>query len=205
MDQIVFATGNKAKLEQASFVAEQLGLKIQILNGKKAYGDEVEYDELGDSTEAIAREGALEVAKRIGQPVIAEDTDFYVDVLNGFPGIRGGLFLKTFGRKALHDLMKNQENRACHITSSCCYATPEGEILCASHTVKGTMALEEAFNPDYPDWVGPGSVIFGGGYNAIFIPDGAEKTLAEISPEEAMDIGYREHTFSAILEQLAEL
>lgn len=204
MDQIIFATGNKAKLEQAAFVAEQLGLGIQIINGRKAYGDDVEYDEIGDSTEAIARDGALKVAKRISQPVIAEDTDFYVDALGGFPGIRGGLFLKTFGREALHKAMQNQENRACHITSSCCFATPDGDIYCATHTVRGTMAWEEKFDPTYPDWIGPGSSPFGGGYNAIFIPEGFNKTLAEISPEDAMQIGYREHTFSAILKHLAK-
>jgi len=204
MQQIIFATGNKAKLNQATFVAKHLGLDIEVLNGKKLHGDNVEYDEIGESTEAIARDGALKVAARIGQPVIAEDTDFFVDALNGFPGIRGGLFLKTFGREALHKAMAGQENRTCHITSSCCYATPEGEVICKTYTVKGNMAELEAFDPTYPDWIGPGSSPFGGGYNAIFTPEGENRTLAQISPEDAMQIGYRAHTFSAILKHLAK-
>lgn len=200
--EIIFATGNPAKLGQAEFVAKELGLDIKVLNGKKLHGDDVEYDEIGASTEAIAKDGALKVAQRIGKPVIAEDTDFCVEALNGFPGIRGGLFLKTFGRAALHKLMATQENRNCTITSSCCYATPEGEVFCATHTLKGTMAEIEKFDPTFPDWVGPGSTPFGGGYSSIFIPEGETRTLGEIAPQEALQIGYRENTLSTILRRL---
>ena len=202
--EIIFATGNKAKLSQAEFVAEQMGIALKVLNGKKLYGDDVEYDEIGESTEAIARDGALNVAKRLGKPVIAEDTDFCADALNGFPGIRGGLFLKTFGRAALHKMMAGQENRVCTITSSCCYATPEGEVHCETRTIKGTMAEVEKFDPSFPDWVGPGSHPFGGGYSSIFIPDGETRTLGEISPEEALKWGYREQTLSAIFKHLTK-
>jgi len=204
MKKIIFATGNQAKLNQALFVASSLGLEIEILNGKALYGAAADYDEIGDSTEAIARQGALDVAKRLGEPVIAEDTDFFVHALNGFPSIRAGLFLKTFGRKALLKAMALQENRACHITSSCCYATPAGEVFCATHTVKGTMAEAEAFDPTLPDWISPSSSPFGGGYNGIFIPEGHSRTLAEISAAEAMTLGYREQTFSAILKHLVK-
>lgn len=204
MKQIIFATGNKAKLNQAAFVAQHLGLEVNIISGKTLYGDAADYDEIGTTTEAIAKQGALDVAKRLGTPVIAEDTDFFVDALNGFPSIRGGLFLKTFGREALHKVMIYQENRTCSITSSCCYATPEGVVFCATHTVKGTMAKTEAFDPHLPDWISPATSPFGGGYNAIFIPEGQTRTLAEISPAEAMTLGYREQTLSAILKHLTK-
>ena len=158
MDQIIFATGNKAKLEQASFVAEQLGLHIQIINGRKAYGDDVEYDEIGDSTEAIARDGALNVAKRIGQPVIAEDTDFYVDALGGFPGIRGGLFLKTFGRKALHDMMQHQTNRACHITSSCSMPPPTATFTAPATPCVAPWHWPKNLTPPTPTGLAPAAL-----------------------------------------------
>lgn len=202
--EIIFATGNPAKLDQAEFVTKELGLNIKVLNGKKLHGDDVEYDEIGASTEAIAKDGALNVAKRLGKPVIAEDTDFYVEALNGFPGIRAGLFLKTFGRAALHKAMAGQENRNCSITSSCCYATPEGNVVCKTYTLKGTMAEFETFDPELPHWIAPGSSPWGGGYNAIFIPDGHTKTLAEITGEAALDFGYREVTLGAILKHLAQ-
>jgi hypothetical protein len=51
-----------------------------------------------------------------------------------------------------------------------------------------------------PDWIGPSSDNpMGGGYNAIFIPLGETRTLSEIPPEEAIDVGYREPNFCALV------
>jgi hypothetical protein len=51
-----------------------------------------------------------------------------------------------------------------------------------------------------PDWVGPsaGSPL-GGGYNAILIPWGETRALSEIPPDEAIEIGYREPNFCALI------
>src|SRR3989344_1411625 len=56
------------------------------------------------------------------------------------------------------------------------------------------------------DWVAPTSEnSFGGGYNAIFLPNGWNKTLAEISPTEAMSWSYREQNFANVLNYILSL
>ncbi len=42
----------------------------------------------------------------------------------------------------------------------------------------------------------------GGGYNAIFAAAGETRTLAEIPPDEALRLGYREPLFHAFLSWL---
>lgn len=207
--EIIFATGNMAKVDQMRFIADLHGFNIDTINGKKAYGDAIEYDENAPTTQEIARQGAIFVAKKIGKSVIAEDTDLSVDILNGFPSIRAGLFLKNFGRDGLLNIMKHQTNRRATITSSCCYATPQGDYKNFTHSIHGVIAKKEAFG-DYPTWISPAhSPKFGGGYNAIFIPDGPrnknEKTLAQIAPENAMLFGYREKNFFDILSYITGL
>ncbi len=205
MKKIIFATGNSAKINQMNFVKEFIGSPLKIINGKEQYGDDSDYPETQETTEAIAKAGALLVAKKIGHAVIAEDTDLCVEAIDDFPGVRAGLFLKNFGRDGLLKIMKNQKNRRAVITSSCCYATPDGNYKNFTNKVHGVITATEAFG-DYPDWVSPlHSPLFGGGYSAIFMPDGHNKTLAEISPEDALNIGYREKNFVDIIRYIENL
>ncbi|MDE1970071.1 MAG: non-canonical purine NTP pyrophosphatase [Patescibacteria group bacterium] len=199
MKQIVFATGNHSKLAQIRFVAGHYDIPIEIINGKETYGDNASYEEIGDNVSDVARNGAIMVAKRIGVPVITEDTDFRVDALGGIPGIHAGAFLKQYGRGEILYRMRDVKNRNAAIRSAVAYATPEGTCNVFHRTIEGHIAHEEHYG-DYPDWIAPNEHnAYGGGYNAIFIPQDREKTLAEISPEEAMPWSYREQNFVNVL------
>ncbi len=203
MKKIILATGNKAKIAQIEFVKDFYNIPIQIIQGKNLYGDKVAYDEVGSSTEEIAITGALEVAKKIDLPVITEDTDFKVNALDGFPGLNAGKFQVEHGRGKILEMLEKHTNRKCSITSSCAYATPDGEYKCFTNTIYGVVAKEEAWG-DYPNWVSPEHNVFGGGYNAIFIPDNKPCTLAQISPEDALPWSYRENTFYNMLNYLVK-
>lgn len=141
----------------------------------------------------------------IGLPVITEDTDFRVEALNGEPGIRGGEFLKNFGRSEILKRMSSIENRKVVISSAVTYATPGGISKVFLNRVEGKIADKERFG-DFPDWVAPTPEnSFGSGYNAIFLPNGWDKTLAEISPTEAIAWSYREQNFANVLNYILSL
>ena len=177
------------------FVVELFKLPIEIVSGREVCGDKAKYDEIGDTVERVSLNGAKMVAKKIGLPVITEDTDFRIEALNNEPGIRAGEFLKNCGRAGILQRMAGKENRRAVISSAVAYATPAGESKVFLNNVMGKIADKEAFN-NFPDWVAPTKENpFGGGYNAIFIPDGWEKTLAEINPAEAAAWSYREKNF----------
>jgi len=202
MQKIIFATGNGAKLAQLKFIINHFKYPIKVIGGKEVFRDKVAYDEMGENVDDVARNGAIAVAKRIGQPIITEDTDFRIEALGNEPGIRAGEFLKKFGRIGVLERMQGIENRKAVITSAVGYAMPSGKSKIFINQVPGTIALQEKFG-DFPDWIAPTPEnSFGGGYNAIFIPDGWSKTLAEISPKEAIPWSYREKNFIDVVEYL---
>lgn len=195
MNEIFFATGNAAKLAQARFVVERLDLSVNVASARERFGDRAKYEEIGDAVETVARNGALDVARRIGLPVFTEDTDLRIDALDGAPGIRAGTFLKEHGRQGILRRLEGEADRRATIRSAVAYANPSGDVAIFAHSVFGTIAPEERFGA-FPSWIAPSpDAPLDGGYNAIFIPDGQTRTLAEIPPEEALPWSYRERTF----------
>lgn len=202
MQKIIFATGNKAKLAQIKFIAEHFKFPVEIIGGKEVFGAKAAYEEIGDTVEQVALNGVLTVAKMIGSPVITEDTDLRIEALNGEPGIRAGEFLKNFGRAEILKRMNNIVNRRAVISSAVAYATPEGDSKVFLNKIEGKIAKEEKFG-NFPDWIAPTPEnSFGGGYNAIFLPDGWDRTLAEISPADAASWSYREKNFADVIKYI---
>ena len=205
MKEIIFATGNKAKLAQIRFAIKHLKLPIEVVGVKDFFSAYKSYDEIGDTVEQVSLNGALSVAKIIGSPVITEDTDFRIEALDGEPGIKAGEFLKNFGRTEILKRMEGIVNRKAIISSAVAYVTPDGASKIFINRVEGKIADKEIFG-NFPDWIAPTKDnSFGGGYNAIFLPKGWNKTLAEISPTEAIPWSYRERNFIDVLNYILSL
>lgn len=99
-------------------------------------------------------------------------------------------------------MMENKSDRRSTLVSTVAWVTPSGDSKIFSNRLSGNIAFEERCNPEYSLWVSPRdgkSSSQGGGYNAIFIPSGDSRTLAEISPEELLEKGYRELSFRDFL------
>jgi len=205
MTKIIFATRNKAKLAQIRFVIDHFKFPVEVIGGKEIFGDKAVYEEIGETVEQVSLNGALAVAKITGLPVITEDTDLRIEALNGEPGIRAGEFLKNFGRAEILKRMKDVANRKAVISSAVAYATPNGTNKVFLNRIEGKIAGEEKFG-NFSDWVAPTAEnSFGGGYNAIFLPNGWDRTLAEISPTEAIPWSYREKNFIDMINYILSL
>jgi XTP/dITP diphosphohydrolase len=199
-EQLVFATGNPAKLGQLRYVVAQYRFELTILSAVDLFGAAGRYDEVGQSPGEIAAHGAATVADRVGRPVLTEDTIFAVDALAGRPGLTAGVFLKEHGRRGILQVLQGQGDRRASITSAVAYAEPGREPVVWERTLAGRITQQERWTLNLPDWIAPSPAApLGGGYNAIFIPAGETRTLAQIPPAEALDIGYREPLFYAAL------
>ena len=200
---LFFATGNEAKLAQLRWIARHLSSDVQVLSARARFGDAARYDEVGATECAIARRGALEVAARLGVAVLVEDTGLQVVALGGHPGIRAGRYLKAHGRAGLLRELEACTVRRAEIVSAIAYATPGGVCSVYEHRVPGRITRQERWTPGLPDWIAPAEDnASGGGYNAVFVPVGETRTLAQIPPREALDWGYREPNFVALLQDL---
>ncbi|HEC23804.1 MAG TPA: non-canonical purine NTP pyrophosphatase [Chloroflexi bacterium] len=203
--ELIFATGNQAKLKQMAFVIARLGADVRLVNAHERYGDQANYDEEGDSPAAIAVRGAKMLARRLGTPIVVEDTSFHVDALGGRPGVQAGAYLREKGRKGILEALKGQVNRKAKIISAVAWAAPWGDTYTWVTAVEGWITFEERWTEGMPEWVAPSPENpLGGGYNAIFVPRGASRTLAEIPPPAAMAWGYREPNFCAVIAFMQE-
>lgn len=202
---LIFATGNAAKLKQLRYVIAAHEMAVKVVAAADLYGDAGRYKELGASPEDIAAAGARAVAVRIGQPVLTEDSVFEVLALDGQPGLRAGAYLKEHGRDGILNALQGQTERQAFICSAVALGAPGREPLVWSRCIAGRITLEARWRPGLPDWIAPSpETPLGGGYNAIFVPEGENRTLAEIPPAEGLKLGYREPLFYQALKHFLD-
>lgn len=203
--ELVFATGNRAKLAQMAFVIASLNSPVRLVSAREWHGERACYDEVGDSAAAIAQSGAQTLAEQLGVPVVVEDTTFHVESMGGRPGVKAGLYLIEHGRAGILKALEGVSNRNAAIVSAVAWASPQGDMQTWLTALEGKVALEERWQRGLPNWIAPSpGHPLGGGYNAIFIPRDHSRTLAEMTPEEGMEWGYREPNFCAVLAFLEE-
>jgi XTP/dITP diphosphohydrolase len=199
-ERLIFATSNLAKLGQLRYVVAQYGFDFTVASAEDLFGSAGNYAEVGHSADQIAAHGAAVVARRVDQPVMAEDTVFEVEALGGQPGVTAGAYLRTHGRRGILVAMEGQDNRQARIVSAVAYAEPGRAPTVWNRTVPGRIAHSERWATGLPAWVSPSRADpLGGGYNAIFVPAGESRTLAEIPLAEGLTWGYRERLFYACL------
>lgn len=122
-------------------------------------------------------------AKHPGEWSMADDSGLEVKALNGAPGVRSARYAgepsNTPANNAL--LLKNLEgvsDRTANFTCAIALVDPEGK----EHTVEGKCFGKIAEKP---------SGAAGFGYDPLFIPDGYEKSFADLTAEEKNAISHR--------------
>jgi XTP/dITP diphosphohydrolase len=139
-----------------------------------------EPDETGTSFAENARIKATAAAQASGLPAFADDSGLAVDALDGAPGIysaRWGGEAKDFGaamQKVEDALQKHgattPDRRRAHFVSALCVAWPDGHVEEVEARADGTLV-----------WPPRGTKGFG--YDAMFLPDGLDRTFGEIDSE----------------------
>lgn len=129
----------------------------------------------------IAREKARYAFSRLNAPLIVDDTGFFIDALNGFPGPYAAYVLNTIGNAGILRLMEGKPDRRARFTTGIAYADRDG-IQVFTGTIDGQIT-------DRPR----GSAGFG--YDPIF--EVGTRTLAELSLQEKGRISHRALALSA--------
>ena len=165
MDEIIFVTHNKGKALSASKYFKDL--KISTFDYELS-------EPRSDDITLIARSKVIEAYNIVNKPCMALDAGFYIESLNGFPRAFVNFALDTIGISGILKLMEFNKNRnACFRE---CLAYYDGnEIKYFYGELKGT--LSDCYHVDnngcrWSDlWY-------------IFMPQGFDKTLSEMSPIE---------------------
>lgn len=176
--RLVFATNNKHKLEE---VQKAVGDDFEIVSLKEIAGD-VDIEETGTILEENAKIKAMYVVDNHGMNCFADDTGLEIEALDGAPGVYSaryageGCSFDDNMNKVLEQ-MKDAENRNA-VFKTIIHIVIEGKEHVFKGEVKGKITKEKKGEKGF-------------GYDPIFIPNGYDKTFAELSIEEKNKISHR--------------
>lgn len=196
MKTLVFASNNAHKLEEIHAI---LGNKFDV-KSLKDIGCNVDIPETGTTFRENALQKARYVKEHFGFDCFADDSGLQVEALGGEPGVYSARYAVKNGRQVtagnkddanmdvLLEKLAGEENRkACFRT--CIALIYEGETHFFDGTVEGCIIREKR---------GDG----GFGYDPLFIPDGYDKTFAELGNEVKNGISHRARAVAQLAEFL---
>ena len=188
---IFIASANDGKIREIKTILAKSALNlISILDREQlrelglSIVDDFDVLEDGKTFQENALLKAKAYAELTGLPVIADDSGLEVDVLNGFPSVNSNRWFEgsTYERNmALLDLLKGKTNRQARFYSVICFFDPKSaKAKFFDGEIKGQIALEPK-----------GNKIEGFGYDPIFIPEGFNRSFAELGAEFKNTISHR--------------
>ncbi len=177
----VLASNNAGKLRE---MREMLaGAGIDVISQSEA-GVGFSVDETGSTFEENSRLKAMMAVTLTGMPSIADDSGLCVDALGGAPGVYsaryGGDQAET-DTERMHLLLRNMQGqtlRSARFVSCICCVFPNGDMITARGECPGIITTEPRGENGF-------------GYDPIFLPDGFEQTMAEMSQETKNMISHR--------------
>lgn len=188
--QLIFATANSHKLEEVGKVIDHS--KFVLVN-LKDIGITEDIEETGDTLEANALIKARYVVERTKSNVFSEDTGLEVNALGGDPGVITARYAGP--QKDAHDnmdlLIKNlegKEDRSAQFRAIIALIIDGQEVLFEG-IVRGSIADEK-------------SSVDGFGYDPIFIPEGYDKTFAELPDDIKLGMSHRTRAVNKMVEFL---
>lgn len=184
MDKIIVAASrNRHKIEEIEAITKKFGM--HIISRDEAGVPPVEIEEDGQTFEENSFKKASEIMKLCGRITLADDSGLMVDYLEGAPGVYSARFAGEDGNdiKNNEKLLKLMEGvpadeRTAKFVSVITMVYPDGTVLTARGECPGKILTAPA---------GDG----GFGYDPLFVPDGYEKTFAQLTAEEKNAISHR--------------
>lgn len=159
------------------------GKYLSARNFLKKYGIRViqknlEIPDSRGNIENIAIQKAREAYKILKKPLIAMDAGFFIPSLGGFPKMFVNFVLETIGVEGIIKLL-NGKNRNCYFKEILCYCNNlRTKPKLFERVVEGSIAKTPRGKVNSYHW---------SKLALIFIPQGKEKTMAEMSKREFMN------------------
>ena len=189
--KLIIASNNKHKIKE---IKQILGGKFECILSLKEAGIAHETVEDGTTFLENAAKKAREIAEISGVAALADDSGICAHALDGAPGIMSARYSGEHGDdEANNDLLllnlSDKEDKSAHYTCAMVIAYPDGKEISAEGYMYGRIVNERR---------GDG----GFGYDPLFVPDGEERTVAEMSEAEKNAISHRAKALEKILELL---
>ena len=189
--KIVFATNNKHKLEE---IKDILGKEFEIVSLAEI-GCHEDIPETGATLEENARQKSSYVVEHYGQNCFADDTGLEVDALNGEPGVHSARYAEGTDHDSEANMRKLLSKMANVKDRTARFGTVISLIINGVEhqfegRVDGRIATEKHGKEGF-------------GYDPIFIPEGYDKSFAELGEEVKNQISHRARAVKKLAEYLS--
>lgn len=175
---LYFVTGSKNKFDEVKLLIPNL-IQLEL--------DLPEIQEL-DAHKIIANKLSEARLHHKGEFMV-EDTSLYLNALNGLPGPFIKWFLQTIGCEGLYKLAQAFGNDRAEAKTIIGYTGPSGETLFFEGSVTGRVVEPRLVGSSF-------------GWDAIFLPDGENKTFSEMSREEKNVLSMRAAAAKKLMQYL---
>jgi len=189
--KLIFATNNLHKFRE---IREITGKNIHLLS-LKDIGFSEDIPEDFDSLEENAAQKAFYIYSRFHIDCFSDDTGLEIEALNNEPGVFSARYageqcsFEDNIKKVLSNL-EGIENRKARFRTVIALVM-QGNLTLFSGGINGTITQEKRGNQGF-------------GYDPVFVPDGFEKTFAEMSPAEKNSISHRTVAIDKLVKYLRE-
>lgn len=176
--ELLLATTNKGKYKEFEFITGR----------KLIFAPEIAdliVEETGKTYSENAMLKAKTWAEKSGLPCLADDSGLEVEALNGAPGLYSARIVPGKDENKISWLLSKLEgnkNRNARFVASLALCVPDEFIVICEGFCYGKIS-------EIPKGLG------GFGYDPVFIPDGYEKTFAELGFEIKNSISHRANAF----------
>lgn len=191
MTQLVFSTNNPNKIKEVELL---LPRSINLLSLNAIFCTE-ELPETSITIKGNAIQKAAFVYNNYGYNCFADDTGLEIEALNGEPGVFSARYAgeqKNNDANITKVLLKLGENtyRQAHFKTVIALII-DGETTCFEGIINGQITKIKKGNNGF-------------GYDSIFMPDGYEKTFAEMDLTEKNKISHRGIAFTKLVDFLSK-
>ena len=201
--KFLFPTNNSHKLEEVTAI---LGEKVELLSMKDIKCD-TDIPETADTLEGNALLKARYIFDNYHLECCADDTGLEVEALDGAPGVHSARYAEGTDHDSEANMAKllreldGKENRQARFRTVICYIEKQDVCPCGCTSIKKIHQFDGIVN---------GSIATekhgteGFGYDPIFVPEGYDKSFAELGEEIKNGISHRARAVAKLAEYLKE-
>lgn len=187
MKNMTVATGNSHKTQE---IRAMLGDAYDVTD-LKSYPELPEVEETGATFLENATLKAVQISEQIGGLVLSDDSGLEVDFLHGAPGVHSARYAGVHGDDTANNakLLANLEGVESREARFRCVMVlaQNGQVLAHfDGAVEGKIIIEQQ---------GAG----GFGYDPLFVPDGYERTFAELGEDVKNGLSHRAEAMQQVV------
>lgn len=191
--KIVLASGNRNKYREMKEEFAPIG--VELLFGGD-FPEPLDVEETGSTYEENSALKARAWTKATGMPAMADDSGLEASALEGAPGVHSARVVPGSDADRTNWLLvelKNADDRSARFACCITVVFPDTDkIISCTRYCPGRIAMEPRGTSGF-------------GYDPVFVPDGYEKTFAELGEIVKKKISHRALAIKGIAEMLSSV